>query len=283
MRLFRHGTPGQEKPGIFIENEHFDLSGVIEDFNESFFALGGLQNLQEMFTSNQVVLPKLVDGFRFGSCVARPSKIICIGLNYKDHALEAGMGIPSEPIVFLKSTTSLVGPNDTVIIPKDSQKTDWEAELAFVINKKASYVTEAEAMNYVAGFTIMNDISEREFQLERGGTWDKGKGCDTFGPLGPYLVTNDEAGEVENLKIWLKLNGTLLQNSNTEQLIFGIPFIVSYVSQFMTLLPGDVITTGTPPGVGMGQKPQFYLKEGDVMELGIEGLGVQKQSVIAYK
>jgi 2,4-didehydro-3-deoxy-L-rhamnonate hydrolase len=283
MKLFRFGKEGEEKPGIFLNHQYYDLSSLIGDFNEQFFASGGLDKLKEMFSTNDLILPKIPENSRIGACVARPSKIVCVGLNYEDHALESEMEIPSEPIFFMKATTSLNGPDDEVIIPKNSVKTDWEVELAFVISQKASYVEEKDALKYVAGYCIHNDISEREFQLERGGTWDKGKGCDTFAPIGPLLVTHDEITDVNNLNLWLKVNGKQMQNSNTNQLIFKVPFLVHYISQFMSLLPGDVISTGTPPGVGLGFKPPIYLKDGDVMELGIDGLGVQKQTLIAYK
>jgi 2,4-didehydro-3-deoxy-L-rhamnonate hydrolase len=282
MYLFRFGNEGQEKPGILINTIEYDLSSVVDDFNEQFFANGGIEKLADMLVSNDVILPKIPANSRIGSCVARPSKIVCVGLNYADHALESGMGLPEEPIIFFKSTTALNGPNDEVVIPKNSQKTDWEVELAFVIGKKASYVPESEALDYVAGYCLHNDLSEREFQLERGGQWTKGKGCDTFAPIGPWLVTQNEIKDVNNLKMYLKVNGKVMQNSNTEQLIFEVPFLVHYISQFMTLLPGDVISTGTPPGVGLGFKPPIYLKPGDKMELGIEGLGVQNQNVVAY-
>jgi 2-keto-4-pentenoate hydratase/2-oxohepta-3-ene-1,7-dioic acid hydratase in catechol pathway len=219
---------------------------------------------------------------RLGSPVARPSKIICIGLNYADHARETNAAIPTEPIIFFKSTTSLTGPFDDVVIPKNSTKSDWEVELAVVISKKASYVEEADALNYVAGYCLHNDLSEREFQLERGGQWVKGKSCNTFAPLGPILVTPDEIADVNNLHLWLTVNGKTMQDSNTANFIFKVPYLISYISRFMTLLPGDVISTGTPPGVGLGMKPPVYLKEGDVMELGIDGLGISKQKVIGY-
>jgi 2-keto-4-pentenoate hydratase/2-oxohepta-3-ene-1,7-dioic acid hydratase in catechol pathway len=212
----------------------------------------------------------------------RPSKIVCIGLNYADHAKETGATPPTEPVIFLKATSSMVGPNDPIVIPKDSAKTDWEVELAVVIGKKASYVEEAEAMDYVAGYCLHNDVSEREYQLERGGTWDKGKGCDSFAPIGPFLATKDEISDVDNLRLWLKLNGKTMQDGTTANLIFKIPFLISYVSRFMTLLPGDVISTGTPAGVGLGMNPTIYLKAGDVVELGIEGLGEARQEVVAY-
>lgn len=282
MKLFRFGNVGQEKPGILINENYFDLSGIVDDINESFFEEGGLAKLSNMLTSNEVVLPHIPENSRIGSCIARPSKIVCIGLNYADHAKESGMEIPKEPILFFKSTTALIGPDDDVIIPKNSEKSDWEVELAVVISKKASYVSESEALDYVAGYCLHNDLSEREFQLERGGTWDKGKGCDTFAPIGPILVTQDEVPDVDNLKMWLTVNGQTMQNSNSKQLIFKVPFLIHYISQFMTLLPGDVISTGTPPGVGLGFKPPIFLKDGDIMELSIDGLGVQKQKVKKY-
>lgn len=283
LQLFRFGTPGQEKPGIVSSTgKHLDVSAFGEDYNEAFFHHQGLERLTKWFAANESKCPEIPAGSRFGSCVARPSKIICIGLNYMKHAVETGLGIPKEPIIFLKSTTSLVGPNDEVIIPKNSVKTDWEIELAVIIGKKASYVNEENAADYIAGYAVMNDYSEREFQLERGGQWDKGKGCDTFAPLGPYLVTSDKNLDPQNLHLWLKLNGEMLQNSSTSDMIFGVYHIVSYISQFMTLLPGDVISTGTPEGVGMGFKPPRYLEPGDVVELGIDGMGSQKQKAIAH-
>jgi 2-keto-4-pentenoate hydratase/2-oxohepta-3-ene-1,7-dioic acid hydratase in catechol pathway len=282
MKLIRFGHEGNEKPGIIINDIWYDVSGIVADYNEAFFANNDIQKLQEAVatgTSFPVVDPTT----RLGSVVARPSKIICIGLNYVDHCLETNAPIPTEPVLFFKSTTALCGPNDNVVIPKSSVKTDWEVELAFVIGKKASYVEEANALDYVAGYCLHNDYSEREFQLERGGQWAKGKGCDTFAPLGPFLATPDEIGDVNNLKMWLTVNGKTYQNSNTLNLVFKIPFLVHYLSQFMTLLPGDVISTGTPPGVGLGIKPEpVYVKPGDVIELGIEGLGTSKQTAVAY-
>jgi len=282
MKLIRFGQEGHEKPGIIINNIWYDVSSVVADYNEAFFANNEIKKLQEAVavgTSFPVVDPTT----RLGSVVARPSKIICIGLNYVDHCLETNAPIPTEPVLFFKSTTALCGPNDDVVIPKNSVKTDWEVELAFVIGKKASYVEEANALDYVAGYCLHNDYSEREFQLERGGQWAKGKGCDTFAPLGPFLVTPDEIADVNNLKMWLTVNGKTYQNSNTLNLVFKIPFLVHYLSQFMTLLPGDVISTGTPPGVGLGIKPEpVYVKPGDVIELGIEGLGTSKQTAVAY-
>jgi 2,4-didehydro-3-deoxy-L-rhamnonate hydrolase len=278
MKLFRFGKVGDEKPGIIIDEVKYDVSQFVDDYDEFFFGKGGIEKLAKTLEEVHSNLHEIPKGSRLASCVARPSKIVCIGLNYADHAKESGAEIPKEPIIFFKSTTSLSGPNDDVVIPKNSVKTDWEVELAFVIGKKASYVEESEAMDYVAGYCLHNDISEREFQLERGGNWSKGKGCDTFAPLGPFLATKDEISDVNNLKMWLNVNEKPFQKSNTDQLIFRIPAILSYLSQFMTLLPGDVISTGTPGGVGLGFKPPIYLKEGDIMELGIEGLGTQKQT-----
>jgi 2,4-didehydro-3-deoxy-L-rhamnonate hydrolase len=283
MKLFRFGEIGQEKPGIVVNEKMYDISQFVDDYNELFFEMNGLEKLNQLIVEIQDELHEIPKGSRIASCVARPSKIVCIGLNFADHARETGAEIPKEPIIFFKSTTALSGPNDDVIIPKNSVKTDWEVELAFVMGKKASYVEESDAMDYVAGYCLHNDISEREFQLERGGNWSKGKGCDTFAPLGPVLVTKDEIEDVNNLNMWLNVNGKQFQKSNTNQLIFKIPAIVSYLSQFMTLLPGDVISTGTPHGVGLGFKPPIYLKEGDVMELGVEGLGTQKQKAVNYK
>ena len=278
MKLFRFGEVGNEKPGVIINEILYDVSQFVEDYNEYFFETNGIEKLDQLLVEVLDELHEIPSGSRIASCVARPSKIVCIGLNFADHAKESGAEIPKEPIIFFKSTTSLSGPNDEVIIPKNSTKTDWEVELAFVIGKKASYVEESEAMDYVAGYCLHNDISEREFQLERGGNWSKGKGCDSFAPLGPFLATKEEISDVNNLEMWLNVNGKPFQKSNTDQLIFKIPTIVAYISQFMTLLPGDVISTGTPSGVGLGFKPPIYLQEGDVMELGIEGLGTQKQT-----
>ena len=283
MKLIRFGAVGQEKPGILIGEKRFDVSSIVTDYNESFFEENGLEKLQKVLESNPN-LPEVESDVRLGSPVARPSKIICIGLNYVDHCRETNAPIPAEPIIFFKSTTALCGPNDDLIIPKNSEKTDWEIELAFVVGKKASYVAEADAMNYVAGYCLHNDYSERAYQLERGGQWAKGKGCDTFAPLGPFLATPDEVADVDNLSMWLTVNGKTYQNSNTSNLIFKIPFLVHYLSQFMTLLPGDVISTGTPPGVGLGIKPEpVYIKAGDIIELGMEGLGSSKQVAVAYK
>lgn len=283
MKLIRFGLPGEEKPGVVTDNGMFDVSAFGEDFGERFFETDGLARLQSWWAANGATCPQVPAGTRLGSCVQRPSKIICIGLNYADHAKETGAAIPKEPIVFFKSTSSLVGPNDNLVIPRNSVKTDWEVELAVVIGKKASYVEESEALDYVAGYALHNDYSEREFQLERNGQWVKGKSNDTFAPLGPWLATKDEIKDVDNLRLWLTVNGKTMQDGNTSNLIFKIPFIVSYLSQFMTLLPGDVISTGTPAGVGLGFNPQIYLKAGDVIELGIDGLGTSKQTAEAWK
>jgi len=282
MKLIRFGKAGEEKPGIVIDDVYYDVSDFGEDYDENFFGTSGLNRLEKFLKENKNALPKIANNIRLASPVMRPSKIVCIGLNYADHAKETNATIPNEPVVFLKATSSLCGPFDDIIIPKNSEKTDWEVELAVVIEKKASYVDEAGAMNYVAGYCLHNDVSERNFQLERNGTWDKGKGCDTFAPLGPWLVTKDEIKDVNNLRLWLMVNGKTMQNGTTSNLIFKIPFLVSYVSQFMSLLPGDVISTGTPAGVGLGMKPNVYLKDGDIVELGIDGLGKAKQNVKAY-
>lgn len=282
MKLIRFGEAGKEKPGILIGEKRFDASSIVADYNEAFFEENGLETLKAALENNPV-LPEVDASVRLGSPVARPSKIICIGLNYVDHCKETNAPIPEEPIIFFKSTTALCGPNDDLIIPKNSNKTDWEIELVFIVGKKASYVEEVDAMDYVAGYCLHNDYSERAFQLERGGQWAKGKGCDTFAPLGPFMATTDEIADVDNLSMWLTVNGKTFQNSNTSNLVFKIPFLVHYLSQFMTLLPGDVISTGTPPGVGLGIKPEpIYLKAGDVVELGMEGLGTSKQVAVAY-
>ena len=282
MKLIRFGDIGKERPGIIINDEYYDTSSFGEDYNEHFFETRGLSRLQKFIELNKDSLSEVSKDVRLGSPVTRPSKIICIGLNYADHAKETKANIPTEPIIFFKSTTALCGPFDNVIIPKNSTKTDWEVELAVVIGRKTSYVDEAQALNYVAGYCLHNDLSEREFQLERNGQWVKGKSCDTFAPLGPFLATQDEIADIDNLRLWLAVNGKIMQNGNTANFIFKIPFLVSYISQFMTMLPGDVISTGTPAGVGLGMNPQVYLKDGDVMELGIEGLGTSKQNVKAY-
>ncbi len=283
MKLVRFGEFGEEKPGVLINNDNIiDVSAFGEDYNEKFFATNGLKRLADWLSSNEKTCPKIDGGVRLGPCIARPSKIICIGLNYAKHAAESGAAIPKEPVVFFKATSAICGPNDHVIIPKNSVKTDWEVELAIVIGKKTSYIEASEAMDHIAGYCLHNDYSEREFQLERGGQWVKGKSNDTFAPLGPFMVTKDEVKDPQNLHMWLKLNGILLQDSNTSDMIFDIKTIVSYLSNFMTLLPGDVISTGTPAGVGLGLKPPMYLKPGDVVELGVEGLGEQRQISVAW-
>ncbi|MBL8688327.1 MAG: fumarylacetoacetate hydrolase family protein [Rhodospirillaceae bacterium] len=282
MKLLRYGPPGQEKPGLLDGSGRIrDLSGQIADLKGSALGPRGLDRLRNL---NVESLP-VVDGKpRLGPCVGRIGKFLCIGLNYSDHAAETGAPIPKEPIIFMKADTAISGPNDPVVIPKDSKKTDWEVELAIVIGSTAQHVSEERALDYVAGFAVCNDVSEREFQIERSGTWDKGKGCDTFGPLGPWLVTTDEIKDVQNLDMWLEVNGKRVQNGSTKTMIFGVANIVSYCSKFMTLRAGDVISTGTPPGVGMGQKPQpWYLKAGDVMRLGIAGLGEQQQTCVAWR
>lgn len=283
MKLIRFGNPGHEKPGLLLaDGRRIDASGFGSDYDEAFFGGDGLQRLEVWARANAATAPVVDPAVRLGPCVARPSKLVCIGLNYADHARESGVEIPKEPILFFKSTSSIVGPNDDLVIPRGSQKTDWEVELAFVIGRRASYVDEASALSHVAGYALHNDYSERAFQLERGGQWVKGKSCDTFAPLGPFLATRDEIPNPQSLRLWLKVNGLMRQNSSTEQMIFGVAKLVSYISQFMTLLPGDVVSTGTPPGVGLGLKPTpVYLKAGDVVELGIEGLGESHQRAVA--
>jgi 2,4-didehydro-3-deoxy-L-rhamnonate hydrolase len=277
MKILRFGEPGKEKPGVLINNEIIDVSAFGEDFGEAFLESNGLARLEKWLKENATSLSSVNPDVRLGAPFTRPSKIICVGLNYTKHALESNMPLPTEPILFFKSTTALTGPNDALIIPRNSEKTDWEVELAVVIGKKALYVEEKDAMDYVAGFCLHNDYSERAFQLERNGQWVKGKSCDSFAPMGPYLVTKDEVADFNNLHMWLKVNGKMMQDNNTDDMIFEVPYLVSYISQFMTLLPGDIISTGTPAGVGLGFKPPVYLKAGDVIELGIDGLGEQRQ------
>jgi len=278
MKLIRFGNAGAEKPGLLLEDgRRIDASAFGQDYDEAFFGGDGLERLAAWATANAATAPVVDDSVRLGPPLTRPSKIVCIGLNYADHAKESGADIPKEPILFFKATSAIVGPNDAIKIPRGSSKTDWEVELAFVIGKKASYVTEENALDHVAGYVLHNDYSEREWQLERGGQWVKGKSCDTFAPLGPFIATRDEIADPQNLKLWLKLNGETIQDSSTAQMIFSVKTLVSYVSQFMTLLPGDVITTGTPPGVGLGFKPPKFLQAGDVVELGVEGLGSSRQ------
>ncbi len=281
MKLIRFGGPGKEKTGVIIDNKRYDTSAFGEDYNEAFFESDGLTRLSVFLADS--ALTEVDKNIRLGCPLGRPSKIVCIGLNYADHARETNATPPSEPVIFMKSTTAIVGPNDDIIIPKNSKKTDWEVELAVVIGKKASYVSEADAMDYVAGYVLHNDVSEREFQIERGGTWDKGKGCDTFAPIGPFFATKDEIADPHNLRLWLKVNGKIMQDGTTANFIFNIPHLVSYTSQFMTLLPGDIISTGTPAGVALGMKPPVYLKAGDIVELGIDGLGEARQELKAYK
>lgn len=277
MKLLRYGPVGQEKPGLLdTDGKIRSLAGIIDDVAGQALSPDSLARLQALDPAS---LPIVENDARLGACVGRVGKFICIGLNYADHAAETGAAIPQEPVVFAKWTSAIVGPNDDVLIPRGSVKTDWEVELGVVIGSEARYVSEAEAMKHVAGFCVINDISEREYQLERGGQWDKGKGCDTFGPIGPWLVTPDEVPDPANLRLWLDVDGHRYQDGNTNTMIFKVPFIIHYLSQFMSLQPGDVISTGTPPGVGLGQKPPVYLKPGQVMTLGIDGLGSQRQTV----
>jgi 2,4-didehydro-3-deoxy-L-rhamnonate hydrolase len=285
MKLFRFGPIGEEKPGAYLETgEQVDVSSFGEDFTREFFAKNGMQRLKNWLASNGKLCPKLDKIERYGPPLVNPSKIICIGLNYSDHAKETGAAVPGEPVIFFKSTTAIVGPNDAVIIPRNSRKTDWEVELAFVIGRRASYVEESEAGQYIAAYMLHNDYSEREFQIERGGQWVKGKSCDSFAPIGPWLVSSDEVPQVQNLRLWLTVNGKTMQDGNTANMIFKLPFLLSYLSQFMTLLPGDIVSTGTPAGVGLGQKPEpFYLKAGDIVELGIDGLGSARQELITWE
>ena len=284
MKLIRFGKPENEKPGVQLpDGQKIDVSAFCSDYDETFFGTDGITRLQEWLSKYQYECPKISDAARLGSPLARPSKIVCVGLNYAKHAQESGMEVPSEPVLFFKASSAVIGPFDDVVLPKNSKKSDWEVELAVVIGAKASYVSESNAMDHVAGYVLHNDISERAFQLERLGQWVKGKSCDTFAPLGPFIATVDEISDPHNLNLWLKLNGTTMQDSSTSDLIFGIPKLVSYISEFMTLLPGDIISTGTPFGVGLGLDPQMYLKAGDEMELGIDGLGISKQKVISYK
>ncbi|MEQ8419387.1 2-keto-4-pentenoate hydratase/2-oxohepta-3-ene-1,7-dioic acid hydratase in catechol pathway [Arenibacter algicola] len=283
MKLIRFGEVGKEKPGVQLENgTRLDVSAFGRDYNEDFFGTDGLVQLKDWLAKNESSCPKVDKSVRLGAPLVRPSKIVCVGLNYAKHAAESGMAVPKEPVLFFKATSAIVGPNDDVVIPKGSQKTDWEVELAVVIGKKASYVSEADALDHVAGYVLHNDYSERAFQIEREGQWVKGKSCDTFAPVGPFIATKDEIKDPNNLHLWLKLNGETVQDSSTSDFIFNVQEVVSYISQFMTLLPGDIISTGTPFGVGLGFNPPKYLKAGDVVELGIEGLGTSKQTAKAY-
>jgi 2,4-didehydro-3-deoxy-L-rhamnonate hydrolase len=278
MRLLRHGPAGLERPGMLdAQGQVRDLTGIVHDIAGATLTDAGLASLRAL---DPRTLPLVAPGTRLGPCVGRVGKFICIGLNYADHAAESGMPIPAEPVVFGKWTSAIIGPDDDVEIPPGSTKTDWEVELGVVIGEGGRHVAEADALRHVAGYCVVNDVSEREYQLERGGQWDKGKGCDTFGPIGPWLVTRDEVADPQRLQLWLDLNGRRLQDGNTRTMVFGVAHIVSYLSRFMSLQPGDVISTGTPPGVGLGQKPPLYLRAGDVMRLGIEGLGEQTQRVV---
>lgn len=284
MKLIRFGEPGNEKPGVLLDGEaRVDASAAVSDYDEAFFAGNGLTELGQWIARDASRAPRVNAGVRWAPPVRRPGKIICIGLNYRDHAAETGAKIPAEPVVFSKAVSALAGPNDGVTLPRGAEKLDWEAELAVVIGKRASYVTQSQALEFVAGYAILNDYSERGFQLERGGQWTKGKSADTFAPLGPFVATRDEIAEPPRLGIWLKVNGEVRQKSNTANMIFDVPTIVSYVSQFMTLHPADIISTGTPGGVAMGMKTPVYLKPGDVVELGIDGLGSARQVVSAWR
>jgi 2-keto-4-pentenoate hydratase/2-oxohepta-3-ene-1,7-dioic acid hydratase in catechol pathway len=284
MKLIRFGEPGQEKPGVVSpEGLRWDVSAFGEDWNEVFFASEGLARLGTWLAQYGLLCPLLDDGVRLGPCVTRPSKIICIGLNYAGHVEETGASMPTEPVVFFKATTALCGPNDDIVIPPGSEKTDWEVELAVVMERRASYVSEEEAMEYVAGYALHNDYSERNWQLDRGGQWVKGKSFDTFAPIGPFLVPKGAVPDPHQLGLWLSVNGEQLQESNTSDMIFKVPALVSYLSRFMTLLPGDIISTGTPSGVGLGLDPPRYLRPGDLVELGIEGLGTSRQKAVAFE
>jgi len=278
MKLIRFGTLQNEKPGVQLQDgTRLDVSAFGSDYDETFFGTDGIEKLSQWLKQHQDSCPVVASDVRLGAPLARPSKIVCVGLNYAKHAEESGMAPPKEPVLFFKASSAITGPFDPIRIPKGSTKTDWEVELALVIGKKASYVSEKEALNHVAGYVLHNDVSERAFQLERSGQWVKGKSCDTFAPLGPFIATTDEIKDPNSLDLWLKLNGKLMQNSNTSDFIFNVQEVVSHISQFMTLLPGDIISTGTPFGVGLGLTPPRYLKEGDEVELGIEGLGISKQ------
>ena len=284
MKLIRFGEVGKEKPGIILANEtRIDVSDFGSDYDELFFGNNGIQRLKDWLEINKENCPVLNKSIRLGVPLVRPSKIVCVGLNYTKHAEESGMEIPKEPVLFFKATSALSGPFDKIIIPKNSKKTDWEVELAIIIGKKASYITKEEALGHVAGYVLHNDVSEREFQLERSGQWVKGKSCDTFAPIGPFIATKDEIKNPNNLNLWLKVNDKIMQDSCTSDFIFNVQHVISHISQFMTLLPGDIISTGTPFGVGLGLTPPLYLKHGDIVELGIEGLGESKQHVITYK
>lgn len=284
MKLIRFGEPGNEKPGLQLEDgRRIDASAFGQDYDEAFFGGDGLERLAAWAESEAASAPEVPEGTRLGAPLCRPSKLICIGLNYVDHAKESGMEVPSEPVVFFKATSAMVGPYDGLTIPKNSVKTDWEVELAVVVGKKASYVSKEEALDHVAGYVLHNDYSEREFQIERGGQWVKGKSCDTFAPLGPFIATKDEIADVNDLELWLDVNGEARQRSNTSNLVFDVPTLIHELSHYMTLLPGDVISTGTPHGVGAGLKPPVFLKAGDVVTLGISNLGEQRQEATAWQ
>jgi len=284
MKLIRFGDAGKEKPGLQLaDGTRVDVSGFGSDYDESFFERDGIAELKKWFDRNSVTASRVDSSERLGPPIVRPSKIICIGLNFHRHAIESGFEIPTEPVIFFKATTSLAGPNDPVIIPRNGEKVDWEVELGVVIGKRASYIRKDRALDYVAGYVLHNDYSERSFQLERGGQWVKGKSADTFAPLGPFLATQDEIADPGSLHMWLKVNGEMRQNGSTSDMIFDVPTLVSYLSDFMTLLPGDLISTGTPPGVALGMKPPEYLKPGDIVELGIDGLGESRQTLMAWK
>jgi 2-keto-4-pentenoate hydratase/2-oxohepta-3-ene-1,7-dioic acid hydratase in catechol pathway len=284
MKLIRFGAINDEKPGVITtDGTRRDISAFGRDYDEAFFGGNGIQKLKHWLEKNLDNCPIIDKNIRLGPPLVRPSKIVCVGLNYAMHAEESGMDIPEEPILFFKASSAIVGPYDSIVIPKGSKKTDWEVELAVIIGKKASYVSEIDAMDHVFGYILHNDVSERAYQLEHSGQWVKGKSCDSFAPVGPFIATSDEIKDPNNLDLWLKLNGEVMQKSNTSDFIFNIQYVVSYISQFMTLLPGDIISTGTPFGVGMGLTPPRYLKEGDVVELGIEGLGTSKQRCVKFK
>jgi 2,4-diketo-3-deoxy-L-fuconate hydrolase len=284
MKLIRFGEPGRETPGLLMEDEtRLDVSAFARDYDEAFFENDGLSRLRHWLRENAASAPRVAQSVRLGSPISRPSKIVCIGLNFRDHAKESKMEIPEEPVIFFKATTSLAGPDDDLIMPKNARKLDWEVELAVVIGKKGSYIDQEDAFEHVAGYALHNDYSERVFQLERGGQWVKGKSADSFAPLGPFLATPDEVPDTGHLGMWLKVNGVFRQRSSTSEMIFDVATLVSYVSQFMTLLPGDIISTGTPAGVGLGMKPPQYLKAGDVVELGIDDLGESRQTVVAWQ
>jgi len=278
MKLLRYGPPGQEKPGLLDADGRIrDLSAHVDDIAGATLLPDALDRLRAIDPAS---LPLVEGNPRLGPCVGQVGKMVCIGLNFSDHAAETGMAVPPEPIIFMKATSAIVGPNDPIELPRGSEKTDWEVELAFVIGKTAKYVSEDEAMDHVAGYCIVNDVSERAFQIERQGQWTKGKSCDSFGPTGPWLVTRDEIEDPQALKMWLEVNGHRYQDGSSATMVYGVRYLVSYLSRFMSLQPGDIVSTGTPPGVGMGQKPQVFLKAGDVVELGIEGLGTQRQTVV---